>query len=349
MLDYKPREELIALIQRQESELAKSDDENETLKAEREAMALQLAARQPLADSFVAKPVAGELPPLPEPDVIAYTAIGDNDAYSDMRMREYGRLCRASQPVQQPAAEKDQEVLALHRKLAAETLRADQGWQRYEEANQDRNSLRAERAVPAAGVQGDADKMACVNCHSSKTPGKAKCAECGHDRFAQRPITYPASQPDSGRDAALTALDALHTHMQNSDYYADDSTMPLFNQVVSALAAHPAPSSDAGLSEQAVFDILRDKYLLTEKGKSMLLNGDQLSLHLGAITAIVNCALAAHPANGAQAGLSDKQIDRIAGCNGLYRAMTPDDAACKSMVRRFTVDILAATKKGGAA
>lgn len=39
--------------------------------------------------------------------------------------------------------------LAAHRKLAAETLRADQGWQRYEEANKDRNSLRASLAAPA--------------------------------------------------------------------------------------------------------------------------------------------------------------------------------------------------------
>ncbi len=28
------------------------------------------------------------------------------------------------------------EVLSLHRKLAAETLRADTGWQRYKEANE---------------------------------------------------------------------------------------------------------------------------------------------------------------------------------------------------------------------
>lgn len=34
------------------------------------------------------------------------------------------------------------EHLSTHRKLAAETLRADQGWQRYEEANADRNQLR---------------------------------------------------------------------------------------------------------------------------------------------------------------------------------------------------------------
>lgn len=41
------------------------------------------------------------------------------------------------------------EHLATHRKLAAETLRADQGWQRYEEANADRNQLRAAMVVQA--------------------------------------------------------------------------------------------------------------------------------------------------------------------------------------------------------
>lgn len=40
----------------------------------------------------------------------------------------------------------DDIILDLHRKLAAETLRADQGWQRYESANADRNVLREERA-----------------------------------------------------------------------------------------------------------------------------------------------------------------------------------------------------------
>lgn len=38
------------------------------------------------------------------------------------------------------------EILDLHRKLAAETLRADLGWQRYEVANSDRNELRARMA-----------------------------------------------------------------------------------------------------------------------------------------------------------------------------------------------------------
>jgi hypothetical protein len=37
-----------------------------------------------------------------------------------------------------------EEILDLHRQLAAETLRANQGWERYESANADRNALRAE-------------------------------------------------------------------------------------------------------------------------------------------------------------------------------------------------------------
>src|SRR5471032_3143539 len=42
--------------------------------------------------------------------------------------------------------QKDEEVLRLHRELAAEKLRADQGWAQYESANADRNALRAEKA-----------------------------------------------------------------------------------------------------------------------------------------------------------------------------------------------------------
>jgi hypothetical protein len=41
-------------------------------------------------------PQGDELPPLPEPDVIGYTCIGENDAYSPAKVREYGAACRAS-------------------------------------------------------------------------------------------------------------------------------------------------------------------------------------------------------------------------------------------------------------
>lgn len=40
----------------------------------------------------------------------------------------------------------EQEILKLHRDLAAEKLRADQGWHRYEAANLRKNELEAERA-----------------------------------------------------------------------------------------------------------------------------------------------------------------------------------------------------------
>jgi len=50
------------------------------------------------------------------------------------------------------AAVADEEVLALHRQLAAETLRADQGWQRYEAKNRECLDLRAALATP---VQAD--------------------------------------------------------------------------------------------------------------------------------------------------------------------------------------------------
>jgi hypothetical protein len=45
-------------------------------------------------------PQGDDLPPLPEPDVIGYTCIGENDAYSPAKVREYGAACRASKPVE---------------------------------------------------------------------------------------------------------------------------------------------------------------------------------------------------------------------------------------------------------
>lgn len=50
-----------------------------------------------------------------------------------------------------------------------------------------------------------------------------------------------------------SALDAIHTHMQNSGYYFEDSTLPLFKQVASALYEF-------------------DRIKLTEQDTSFLLN-----------------------------------------------------------------------------
>lgn len=53
----------------------------------------------------------------------------------------------------------EEEILRLHRELAGERLRADQGWQRYEAANKDRNTLRVEKAS-FADVELDAKRFA---------------------------------------------------------------------------------------------------------------------------------------------------------------------------------------------
>jgi hypothetical protein len=60
-------------------------------------------------------------------------------------------------------------------------------------------------------------------------------------------VALPA--PQQHAQAALSALDTLHKHMQDRGYYADDATMPLFKQVVSALSQQPAsaPSAPAEL------------------------------------------------------------------------------------------------------
>ena len=59
--------------------------------------------------------------------------------------------------------ELDEESKRLHRELAAERLRADQGWQRYEAANRAKNDLKAEKANLAGGalatISGMADCM----------------------------------------------------------------------------------------------------------------------------------------------------------------------------------------------
>ena len=52
------------------------------------------------------------------------------------------------------SADQEKELIALHAKLAGETLRADQGWQRYEAANNARNNaeLALSRAIPEGHV-----------------------------------------------------------------------------------------------------------------------------------------------------------------------------------------------------
>jgi hypothetical protein len=78
--------------------------------------------------------------------------------YADLMTRaadEIDRLNAASLAGTQ--YDKAEEILSLHRQLAAERLRADQGWERYESANADRNALRA--ASVGAQAAGDAQEQ----------------------------------------------------------------------------------------------------------------------------------------------------------------------------------------------
>ena len=47
----------------------------------------------------------------------------------------------------------NEEILSLHRQLANEKLRADTGWERYESANIDRNTVRATLSAIEGDVQ----------------------------------------------------------------------------------------------------------------------------------------------------------------------------------------------------
>lgn len=99
------------------------------------------------------------------PKIIAYLKYyGDDFEYNGHDQFSGGRtggiplvalpdaLAHTSVAVARDVAEKDVEILALHRKFAAETLRADQGWARYEQANKSRMALEMERVVQAAPV-----------------------------------------------------------------------------------------------------------------------------------------------------------------------------------------------------
>lgn len=54
------------------------------------------------------------------------------------------------------------EIKSLHRKLAAETLRADEGWRRYEAANKARNAAEAELARRPLFQANDAHRFVIV-------------------------------------------------------------------------------------------------------------------------------------------------------------------------------------------
>lgn len=79
------------------------------------------------------------------------SALGEPQAY-EARLSALENALKTTATIEAPTSEAAAEVLALHQQLAHEKLRADQGWERYEAANRDRNALRAAKisAQPAA-------------------------------------------------------------------------------------------------------------------------------------------------------------------------------------------------------
>jgi len=75
------------------------------------------------------------------------------------------------------------------------------------------------------------------------------------------------------------------------------------------------------MTEQNVCDLLREKSLLTEKGISLALNGDFVSLNLSAITAIVNAALASQASKGAEAVQVPVEVNTVILSSKAVKAM----------------------------
>lgn len=74
----------------------------------------------------------------------------DGCTYSDAMIPDIGAALRADfkrLARQSPAPEKNEEILALHRALAGEKLRADQGWERAEAKSKECNELRERMAA----------------------------------------------------------------------------------------------------------------------------------------------------------------------------------------------------------
>lgn len=68
-----------------------------------------------------------------------------------------------------PVDERAAEILSLHRQLAAEKLRADQGWQRYESANRSRQVT--ENQLAALQRPGQADKLLTIIAYAYQIAG----------------------------------------------------------------------------------------------------------------------------------------------------------------------------------
>lgn len=287
------------------------------------------AAMQAEIDALrAAQPVAGELPPLYD-----WTRDGMVEGGTSwVRLVDYEK--HAAQPVQQPAAvgvhdlEMQQYIGARLRRVAtAAGVTVDYGDDEfyYAGAFSILGDIARTLEKPAAGVQGSAWGDAMRRCGANPDyHGLIAFRRAQLERFIDllRPL-----QPDSGRDAALVdRINLLHgAYITRETKTTGANGWLLRNEhglvralnvfesefVDCALASHPAPSSDAG--PVAYCDPAALVAFSSERKKSSKNSGPYARKWMWANPAEKLIPLyAAHPANGAQAGLSDEQIDQIA-------------------------------------
>lgn len=406
MLEYKPKEELIALVQRQEAEIAAEHEENNKLKAALTQaqstigrMTLELAAARQVADGYLekaaAQPVAGELPPLDgnvvpaewlsEPcgasvDHLSY-GYGFKRGFNHCREEVLDRI--AAQPVQQPAAVG--EFLGYISASTHERMRKNSAAHSVcpaimpNESDLPGDAIPVYTApVPAAGVQGDAVYSAIMEKALSPTgyrtylngdplavhpdvlnsivrytvattvqpdSGRDACPNCKgaghrHEASGEKLPCDLCGDEDSGRDAALwtcrkmndlgSIYDSNGELVANTYYQCANGITEAHNAAIRALAAHPAPSSDAAKA-----------YYLTPNQVRIICEGldlfesDTSSIQDNATSERLQAYFAAHPANGAQAGdegYDEGLIWSLRDDAAKLKELNPDDEMAETMI-----------------
>jgi len=319
------------------------------------------------------KLVAGELPPLPEPASkwFGFPATG-TDYFTKPQMIKAVRDVQFSQPVQQPAAVPTASKPTHEQAMAGYAVACRYGVLENRAFNLT-DDMFAAFAVPAAGVQGDAAKanfwFDCLyKCAKlleldEQTPIPSGVVAAVEKLVAQQ-------QPDSGRDSALEEAaqicdDEAACSVASGEQYGRDAAM-ICAAGIRALAAHPAPSSDAALYSGEVVELaaaLEQEWLAKSIAEMRA-----IKFHDGAFNAGYEAALdeietrcnitVAHPANGAQAGDTERLdilirycgSDRFCLIDQKWHFLDPRGrVAGIGVSQREAIDaaIVAATKKGG--
>lgn len=288
------------------------------------------------AEPIDAQPVAGALPPLhvAAQNVVAQFCDPHVSLASVARyINELGDVL-AAQPVQQPAA-----VVSLPIEMSQFLTDVITAAGLVSSGRRDKGlAKRISRAafalltapVRAAGVQGDDGSEAvrllglifdawengdeCYENPENSEGFLGNAFRLDDDVFKQccdllnrrdPPRNAEPKQPDSGRDAALVTAATELLENVSFDYESPIDPRPFIKNLRAALAAHPAPSSDAALVQQ----------LREYAGNAGYSHNDYADTMRQAAE-----ALAAHPANGAQA-------DTQAEINAVLDRADAEDAA----------------------